>query len=108
MRPTPLILLLALVTACGSATTTAAPAGRPAAPLECASEPPTGRFDTEVLYQVHLDYRPYETPEELAREGAEVVVVGRVTGRLSGPVVEEGIPGFERAVPTGTRGCCCS
>ncbi|MCP2364645.1 hypothetical protein HD597_011665 [Nonomuraea thailandensis] len=85
MRTISAVLALALATGCGAATSTAPPMG-------CASEQPTGPLDTKVLYQDTLDFQPYDTPEALAREAAELVVVGRVTGWLPGPVIEE-IPG---------------
>ncbi|MFI7707106.1 hypothetical protein [Nonomuraea sp. NPDC049480] len=78
-------LALTLATGCGTATTPTA--------IACAAGAPTGRLNTGVLYQVHLDYRPYATPEALAAEGAEAVVTGRVTGWVPGLVVEEHIPG---------------
>lgn len=82
------LLFLLLATGCGSATVTAA------TPPTCASENPTGTLDTKVLYQTRVDYPAFDTPEKLARESAEAIVVGKVTGWLPGPVVEEGgLPG---------------
>ncbi|MFB4270110.1 hypothetical protein [Nonomuraea sp. GTA35] len=87
MRTISSVLLLALATGCGAATSPA-PALAPA-PMTCATERPTGTLDTKVLYQTTMDYPPYDSPEALAREAAELVAVGRVTGWLPGPVIEE-------------------
>ncbi|GAA2857501.1 hypothetical protein [Nonomuraea rubra] len=85
MRTISLALLLALATGCGAAPSTAPDP----APMACATERPTGTLDTKVLYQTEMDYPPFDTPEALAREAAELVVMGRVTGWLPGPVIEE-------------------
>jgi hypothetical protein len=67
--------LLATVTGCG--------AGAPPAPPapSCAAEEPTGPLDVKVLHQTDYTYpnQAVETPEQLAREQTEVVVVGKVT-----------------------------
>ncbi|SDI08093.1 hypothetical protein [Nonomuraea jiangxiensis] len=57
----------------------------------CAREAPTGRVNTRVLRQIAYDYEPAKTPEALAREKhVNVVVVGKVTGWLPGPIASSG------------------